>query len=282
MQEMRRWISAVLNEGKVERVPYRDFVGNEIMLTLVWNPSYPQLQNLIRRSIDGVFRCLLVGDDIVLWDAHYVEHTDVCKLLGVPRPQGRLGFGSFYEVGDNIVFHGGRGGDNPFYAQNPALRRLFDAGVVPKPCSTQESDERRDPAQDTLTESRAIRVPVWSGDTITVLHNPSRAAFEKFAAKHPSLRGLLSDDGRDLYLWNAGVAIHSNIMQELGLPHLNCIAFYDGRWSGPNLDDRETGGYKQAIERLTPYPRPSQAEDDELLRRLFDDPPLNEPDQKPD
>ena len=117
-----------------------------------------------------------------------------------------------------------------------------------------------------LTE---IRVTVWSGSTINVIHNPTRRAFEKFFAERGSLRGLLSFDGDDLYLWDAGSAVHTNIMQELGLDRMECLSYRGGGvWWGPNIFDEETGLYKPAIQRVTPRKRPSPEDDDALLKQL--------------
>jgi hypothetical protein len=119
----------------------------------------------------------------------------------------------------------------------------------------------------------AKRVTVWSGVTITVLHNPTQQVFEYFAANHNNnLRGLLSYDGKNVYLWAAYAAVHPNIIQELGLEHVSCIAYRHGRWHGPDLFDDNTGHYVEAIERLTPYQRgKNEISDDELLRMLHDD-----------
>lgn len=116
-----------------------------------------------------------------------------------------------------------------------------------------------------------MRVAAWSGATITVLHNPSRIAFENFTKRHEVLRGLLSDDGSDLYLWPAHAAVHPNMMQELGLGQLNCIFYVRGHWKGPNLHD-PNGLYQPAIQRITPKQLPKwRDEDDELLRKIFDE-----------
>ena len=122
-----------------------------------------------------------------------------------------------------------------------------------------------------LVENAAIRLPVWSGGTITVLHNPKKQAFENFIADGSNLRGLLSDDGNDLYIWKSSLAVHPNIMQELQLGQYNCIFFRDGKWKGPNLFD-ETGVYQPAIQRITPRDRVKLTKDDnELLRQLFNE-----------
>jgi hypothetical protein len=70
---------------KVEMHPYRDYVGNEFDLKLIWNPTARQAKNLVDQSRETMMRVLLVGDKAVIWDAHYVEHADVEKLLGLPR-----------------------------------------------------------------------------------------------------------------------------------------------------------------------------------------------------
>lgn len=126
-------------------------------------------------------------------------------------------------------------------------------------------------AKPTLTEER---VTVWSGATINVLRNPSRPAFEEFAKKHEVLRGLLSPDGRTVWLWAAAAAVHPNIMQELGLGNYACIFYNRGRWQGPNIVDYETGKYQPALERLSPKPVDPNEKDkiDDLLRQLYDDP----------
>jgi hypothetical protein len=116
-----------------------------------------------------------------------------------------------------------------------------------------------------------VRVTVWSGATINVLHNPTKRAFDQALTKCEVLRGLISQDGRDLFLWDAMMAVHPNIIQELGLGNYDCIMYVRGRWTGP-VDDPMTGRYMPAIERLTPKPQPSKQEIDDLLLKLCDDP----------
>lgn len=117
-----------------------------------------------------------------------------------------------------------------------------------------------------------VRVTVWSGATINVLHNPSRAAFENLAKAYDVLRGLMTYDGRELWLWPAYAAVHPNIQQELGLDRVECIFYNRGQWRGPNLHDEETGLYKPAIQRLTPAKiKPYGPDDDELLKSIFGD-----------
>lgn len=115
------------------------------------------------------------------------------------------------------------------------------------------------------------RVQVWSGATINVVRNPSPEMFQKMAAVG-SLRGLLSPDGKTLYLWDAYMAVHPNIMQELGLGNYDCVSYSHGRWNGP-VHDPSLDHYLPAVERLTPKPkRKRSVADDELLRQIFDDP----------
>jgi hypothetical protein len=118
-----------------------------------------------------------------------------------------------------------------------------------------------------VLETRVYRVPVADG-IIHVMHNPSKQAFQKFAAERGNnLRGLLTDDGQNLYLWDAYNAVHQTIIEALGIEHENCIAYRNDRWHGPNLVDEETGRYQPAIERITPRAAPDIS-DEELLRRL--------------
>lgn len=111
------------------------------------------------------------------------------------------------------------------------------------------------------------KITVWSGATIPVLYNPTKIAFDNFTKRHRSLRGLLSYDGQNIWLWDGAAAVHSNLIQELGLEHIDCIGYSDGRWNGPVYDNYE---YKAVIERLTPKPPADSAETDELLRQLSD------------
>jgi hypothetical protein len=115
------------------------------------------------------------------------------------------------------------------------------------------------------------RVAVWSGATITVLHNPTKLTFEKFIQKHPSLRGLISEDGKQVWLWPAYMAVHPNIIQELGLDRCECIFWNRGRWAGPNIHD-SNGLYKPALQRLSPAsPAHHDVSDDELMNLLKED-----------
>jgi hypothetical protein len=115
------------------------------------------------------------------------------------------------------------------------------------------------------------RVAVWSGATITVLHNPTKLTFEKFIQKYPSLRGLLSEDGTQVWLWPAYMAVHPNIIQELGLDRCECIFWNRGRWAGPNIHD-SNGLYKPALQRLSPAsPAHYDVSDDELMNLLKED-----------
>lgn len=104
--------------------------------------------------------------------------------------------------------------------------------------------------RDIIREGRAKKIAVWSGLTITVLHNPTRTQFENFASRHRAIRGLLDKMGTDLWIWDGGSAVHSNLIQELGLGRADCVAYNDGKWSGPVHDN---DGYYPAIERVTPY-----------------------------
>jgi hypothetical protein len=130
-------------------------------------------------------------------------------------------------------------------------------------------------AGGTIAPLEEARVAVWSGATITVLHNPNAQAFHQMVEKaEGTLRGLLSDDGTDLYVWDAYMAVHPNIQQELGLGNYDCIAYTRGQWRGPvNALNMDT--YKPAVERVTPKPGPTPEQkrrDAELLAAIFDDP----------
>jgi hypothetical protein len=112
------------------------------------------------------------------------------------------------------------------------------------------------------------RVAVWSGATITVLHNPSRAAFENFAKRCEVLRGLLSDDGNQLTEPEFLYDVRMN--GRMSRPEIDCIFYVRGVWKGPNLRE-PTGLYKPAIQRITPAQPQTTQDDDELLSKLFDE-----------
>lgn len=101
-----------------------------------------------------------------------------------------------------------------------------------------------------IVRERVERVAVWSGATITVLNNPTRQQFQNFAAQHRAIRGLLANNGTEIWLWDGAAAVHTNLIQELGVDRADCIAFNDGAWSGPVYDHE---GFYPAVEKLTPY-----------------------------
>jgi hypothetical protein len=117
------------------------------------------------------------------------------------------------------------------------------------------------------------RITAWSGHTVSVLENPTRQEFENLVKRcGGALRGLLSSDGQTVWLWPASMAVHANVMDELGLPRsTDCIQYMLGQWSGPvgYGDDK----WVPAIERLTPKPKPKYSmSHEELLAALQDDP----------
>jgi hypothetical protein len=110
---------------------------------------------------------------------------------------------------------------------------------------------------------------VWIDDQC---HSQSwRRGLQEIRRPRYTLRGLLSFDGNDVYLWAAWSAVHSNIIQELGLDRMECIAYRNDRWWGPNLYDEETGLYKPALQRITPRTPPTAKDHSELLKQLFAD-----------
>ncbi len=142
-----------------------------------------------------------------------------------------------------------------------------------------ENRDRKAQHLDSLTEGRVEQIAAWSGATITVYHNPSRMVFARISEK--PLRGLLSPDGRDVWLWDAHMAIHSNVMQELGMgDSMTCISYvkhsgFRAQWSGAVWNGWDL---LPAIERLTPEVsaarRAKEREGDEdLLAALMTDDP---------
>lgn len=106
-----------------------------------------------------------------------------------------------------------------------------------------------------------------------VYKNPSREVFTRLLDEYPAYRGLLSPDGKTVYLWNGGVAVHTEVMNELALGDHDCVMVVKDRghliWNGPvrGLDGR----YVPAIERLTPTPKTDPAELDRLYQQLKDE-----------
>lgn len=118
------------------------------------------------------------------------------------------------------------------------------------------------------------RVTSWGGGTFNVYRNPSKPAFDDLVERAPVLRGLLSRDGRTVWLWDASFAVHSNVMQELALGDYECISYnhYRKTWSQNVWNGYE---YYPAIARLTPTPKHRidpklSAELDELLKDFAD------------
>ena len=125
----------------------------------------------------------------------------------------------------------------------------------------------REISGDHLDEERVL---AWSGNTINVYRNPSKQVFDNLAHKVNVLRGLVSPDGKTLYVWDAYLAVHPNVQQELGLGNYDCVSYNRGRWNGP-VNDPTLDHYVPAVERLTPKPRPKHSmSDDELLAQLDD------------
>ena len=126
--------------------------------------------------------------------------------------------------------------------------------------------------REIIAESHIYRVPVADG-TGLVLHNPGRRVFEKFAAdRHNNLRGLLTYEGDDVWLWAAYNATHAMIRDELGLGRIEYLYYRSGRWimqsGNSNLIDDQTGLYVPAIQRITPREIDWNA-DAELLNQLM-------------
>ena len=120
-----------LNE-KTETYPFTTYTGIEIDLKLIWNPSPNEAMGAVRRSEDQILRVLLVDQDIACWDAYYVEHRDVAKLLDRPElMRGRDN--KLYIVWDAekqfFEFQGGSWNVNREHYQSiPAIARLLNAG----------------------------------------------------------------------------------------------------------------------------------------------------------
>lgn len=137
-------------------------------------------------------------------------------------------------------------------------------------------DRDVDFAPETQVKEGVERITTWGGATLPVFHNPSRVAFENLVQKTRSaIRGLIDDAGQNVWLWDAHQAVHTTAMEGLGLPFsMDCIAYYHGRWDGP-VSDHETGKFKNAIERLTPYDEtPAGKRNRAELDRLLNDPEL--------
>ena len=133
-------------------------------------------------------------------------------------------------------------------------------------------------SKEFITESKIERVQSWAGPMIPVIHNPSKAQFDQLVSKTRYIRGCISYNGNDLWIWNAYNAVHPNIIQELGLEHVDCIYYHDGKWFGPVYDH---DGLRPTLERLTPIPKKKWSdEDDELLNQLMTEDPKMVPDVK--
>lgn len=115
----------------------------------------------------------------------------------------------------------------------------------------------------------------WSGARLRVHRNPPLAAFQNMVEKCDVLRGILSDDGETVWLWNAHQAIHTNVSQELGIPGSYACIFYNrGRWDGPVMG--RDGEYAPALARLTPElvaarKARQKKETDDLIAQLMAD-----------
>jgi GNAT superfamily N-acetyltransferase len=116
------------------------------------------------------------------------------------------------------------------------------------------------------------RITAWSGHPLSVYENPTRQVFENLCKQYGgAFRGLLSRDGKTVWLWPAGSAVHVNVMRELGLPQsTDCIQYMMGEWSGPVGYGNDT--WVPAIERLTPKPPPKSSISHDELFRMLDDP----------
>lgn len=118
-------------------------------------------------------------------------------------------------------------------------------------------------------------IDAWSGARLRVHHNPPLAAFQNIIQQNDVLRGILSDDGEDVWLWNAHQAVHSNVSQELGIPaSYPCIFYNRGRWDGPVMG--RDGEYAPALARLTPElvaarKARQRRETDDLIAQLMAD-----------
>lgn len=122
---------------------------------------------------------------------------------------------------------------------------------------------------------KILKIPSYDGfGVIHILHNPTKRAFEKFATERGNdLRGLLSSNDKDIYLWDAGSAFHEYVRDNLGLDRVDYITYNNGKWAGQvvNLYD-ENGLYIPIIQRITPLQTPRWTkDDDEFLRQLFDE-----------
>jgi GNAT superfamily N-acetyltransferase len=119
--------------------------------------------------------------------------------------------------------------------------------------------------------SEAVEKVAVDGHPVIVLKNPTREQFFNFAEKYRAIRGLLSYNGKNIWLWNAAAAVHSTMIMKLGIEYVYCVFYNDGRWSGP-VDDYDDK-YKEVIERLTPKParKYDPGEIDAILKALEDD-----------
>ena len=112
---------------RVQTLPvFKDYTGQDVELTLIWNPSPDQTVNLLKRSSFKEMRVLLVGAQMVIWDGKYVEHRDVIDALVLPKDD--------YVGRDKKLFVGLRDDGSPWITRNaenslnPKVQRLLKAG----------------------------------------------------------------------------------------------------------------------------------------------------------
>jgi hypothetical protein len=141
--DLTKWLRLVeadaarkqITEGTIERMPYKDYMGNALDLTLIHDPTAQQARHFIDRSANKRLRVMVVDHGIICWDAYYVEHADMAKLFGksgagrddklwlmhdddhgqLPEPVYRFGGGSWKGLRDR-------------YVKIAAIARLLTAG----------------------------------------------------------------------------------------------------------------------------------------------------------
>lgn len=116
--------SQMVQESKIQRMPFRDYIGNSIDLRLYWNPSVIQIKNLCERSKDMQLRYILVGNDLVAWDAYYVEHKDIAKLVMAETPVGRKSYGFFTMAHGKVTISGSQ-------PTHPQVAKFLSSGFIP-------------------------------------------------------------------------------------------------------------------------------------------------------
>ena len=184
-----------ITEGKVIKAHTDD-----IDFIIIRNPSKVQYQNLRKRvpyqSLRGLLRS--DGKELFIWGGEYALHNFVREFLGLDSE-----FFDYDSHLDDMHF------DNPEWV-------AYDNRLV---MALHEPHNKYG-----ILEGRVIKVDFYS-NTVNVVKNPTKEQYENMKAKASlgTLRGLLRNDGKELYIWPAGESDHWGISSKLGLSHNNYI-----------------------------------------------------------